>query len=273
MTASDNLIDIEVADHRFKLEVHPESEVLSNLIRHDPIYSLNDLRVMETLVKPGAIVCDIGANIGWHSMYLSKLVGPQGQVIAFEPDPKNLKLLESNRAHNSAENVQIVSLALSDSVRKDTLFKSDTNFGDHVLGMKTTSPDLYPETVEVQCTTFDAFLKTSPLSQHKISFLKVDAQGSEPLIFSGMAGFLNLFRPKIIMEYSPGHIRAVGRSVFDVFSFIERYSYLPYLIQKDRNLPLNRILRPLTIFDLIEATQSLDQEGYGAGCDLLLQAD
>jgi FkbM family methyltransferase len=46
-----------------------------------------------SFVKLGAVVVDVGANFGLHSLYLSRAVGPQGTVIAFEPDPDNYALL------------------------------------------------------------------------------------------------------------------------------------------------------------------------------------
>jgi hypothetical protein len=58
-------------------------------------------------VKPGMTVLDIGAHGGFYALLLSKLVGPTGQMIAFEPLPANYRFLEENIALNRVTNVQI----------------------------------------------------------------------------------------------------------------------------------------------------------------------
>jgi len=47
-------------------------------------------------LKPGDIFWDIGANFGLYSIIASTIVGPEGQVLAIEPDPRNIKRLRRN---------------------------------------------------------------------------------------------------------------------------------------------------------------------------------
>lgn len=63
---------------------------------------------MERIVREGDTVIDGGANIGFFTIYLSKLVGPTGKVIAIEPGENNLWKLEANIRLNGLRNVQIV---------------------------------------------------------------------------------------------------------------------------------------------------------------------
>src|SRR5512138_2867115 len=58
-------------------------------------------------VKSGMVVVDIGANIGYYTLLFARLVGPQGRVIAFEPDPATFALLKKNVDSNQHRNVEL----------------------------------------------------------------------------------------------------------------------------------------------------------------------
>src|SRR4051794_37214555 len=61
-------------------------------------------RAIREYVAPGATVYDIGANLGYVSLSLSKKVGPTGHVIAFEPVPRNIESLRRNIELNQIRN-------------------------------------------------------------------------------------------------------------------------------------------------------------------------
>lgn len=66
------------------------------------------------LVKPGFTVYDIGANVGFHTLLLSHLVGPKGQVIAFEPNPRNRVSIQRQIEVNEVKNIRVMDCALAD---------------------------------------------------------------------------------------------------------------------------------------------------------------
>ncbi|HSY49327.1 MAG TPA: FkbM family methyltransferase [Thermoanaerobaculia bacterium] len=66
-------------------------------------------------LRPGAIAFDIGANVGFFTLFASKLVGSAGHVYAFEPLPRNLSYLERHVRLNAVSNVIIESLAITAS--------------------------------------------------------------------------------------------------------------------------------------------------------------
>jgi FkbM family methyltransferase len=63
-------------------------------------------------VRPGDAFLDLGAYVGPFSLLASRLVGPEGRVVAFEPDPASRRLLESNLTANGATNVTVVPFAV-----------------------------------------------------------------------------------------------------------------------------------------------------------------
>jgi FkbM family methyltransferase len=65
-------------------------------------------------VAPGDAVFDVGANMGLHAVFLGQAVGPQGRIVAFEPEPHYGERLRSNVALNRLSNIRVVPVALGD---------------------------------------------------------------------------------------------------------------------------------------------------------------
>src|SRR5574341_673203 len=66
-------------------------------------------------IKKGDVVYDIGAHVGFYTLLASELVGPSGQVIAFEPLPRNLGYLHRHLALNSCKNVTVIEAAVGNA--------------------------------------------------------------------------------------------------------------------------------------------------------------
>ena len=59
-------------------------------------------------VRPGDVVFDVGANVGFYSLLAARLVGPKGRVVAFEPAARNVALLEQHLRLNRVTNVIVI---------------------------------------------------------------------------------------------------------------------------------------------------------------------
>jgi protein-L-isoaspartate O-methyltransferase len=68
---------------------------------------------LKTIVKPGQLVFDIGANIGQYALPLSELVGDTGKVYSFEPDYKNFSFLQFNVHMNRCYNTRCMNYGIS----------------------------------------------------------------------------------------------------------------------------------------------------------------
>jgi len=79
-------------------------------------------KLMKSQIKPGDVVIDVGANIGYYTLLFAKLVGPQGKVYAFEPHPDNFFLLKKNVDVNKYKNIIIEQKAVSNRAGKIKLF-------------------------------------------------------------------------------------------------------------------------------------------------------
>ncbi len=166
-------------------------------------YEEYETELMEKIVKTGDIVLDIGANIGYYTLLFAKLVGKEGKVFAFEPDPANFALLKKNIEANSYANVVLVNKGVADRTEKCKLYLSEDP-GDHQMydahdGRKY---------IEVECTSIDDYFKNN---RQKIDFIKMDIQGAEFVAAQGMLRVLNNNPAvKVISEFWPAGLTKAG---------------------------------------------------------------
>jgi FkbM family methyltransferase len=151
-------------------------------------------QVIDRTVVPGMTVADIGAQSGFYSLLLSKRVGAQGQVIAFEPLPANYRLLEENLRLNKIENVIVCREAVAD--RNGTLnfqFPSDepSLIAGPVLAEDETG------TFDVPCVSLDDFVAGKPIS---FDLIKMDVEGAEGSVLAGATKTLQRLHPILIIE-------------------------------------------------------------------------
>ncbi len=155
-------------------------------------------------VKPGEVVVDIGANIGYHTLLLAKLVGNEGKVYAFEPHPENFSLLRKNVEVNGYKNIIIEQKAVSDKKGKVKLYLAgDKRTTRHSLLKYENTKE---EWVEAESITLDEYFKDK-----KINFIKMDIEGAEHYAVLGMSKLLKKNKKiKMILEFTPARLEELG---------------------------------------------------------------
>lgn len=155
-------------------------------------------------IGAGATVLDLGANIGYFTLLFAQLVGEQGRVFAFEPDPTNFEILSLNVERNGFQNVLLENKAVSDQPGMSRLFSNQTNRGDYRLYDSGDGR----ESVEVVTVSLDQYLQGD---QREIDFVKMDIQGGELAAVRGMEGLLRgRERLKMITEFWPFGLAKAG---------------------------------------------------------------
>jgi FkbM family methyltransferase len=151
--------------------------------------------VRKTLtLRRGDALVDVGAHIGYHTLYASRRVGTSGSVIAIEPDERNLALLRKNTGAAKASNVQILEAA--------------AGLGNTLYLLPCENP-LYTKTVgrieagdlgEVNSIPLDRLMASLSFGRHSNIFLKIDVEGSELDVIRGGLSFIKTYHPTIIVE-------------------------------------------------------------------------
>ncbi|HXA16776.1 MAG TPA: FkbM family methyltransferase [Thermoanaerobaculia bacterium] len=142
-------------------------------------YERNTQRLFREQVHPGAVVFDIGANVGFFTLLASKLVGPAGHVHAFEPLPRNLYYLEQHVRLNEASNITVQSLAITSTT-------GTARFGDG----ENTSQGRLSNAGEIQVLTasLDDLIANGRIPRP--DFIKMDIEGAEGEALRGAARLL-----------------------------------------------------------------------------------
>lgn len=143
-------------------------------------------------LNPGDVCFDVGGNVGAISIALADVVGPDGKVHTFEPNPNNFARLSANLALNPELQTRVTLNNLGISDQPGTLFWTEDpgNPGNGMLGE---SGDIKTEVI-----TLDSYCEQAGIE--KLDLMKVDVEGMELKVFQGAEKTLTRLKPIIYFE-------------------------------------------------------------------------
>ena len=170
-----------------------------------------DPRLLEAaiqLIRPGAVVWDVGANVGLFTFAAAGLAGPGGRVLAIAPDPVLVRLLQrSARVRRPTQApVDVLPAAASDRLGVAVLCVAARGRSSNYMKGAGLSQTGGVREEQWACTlTLDALLDTFPPPE----VLKIDAEGHEPAVLSGAKDLLERHRPVVLCEVDRAHAETV----------------------------------------------------------------
>jgi FkbM family methyltransferase len=212
-----------------------------------------EIDLCRVLLKPDAVVIEAGANLGTHTVALSKLC-PTGLVIAFEAQSKIFGLLSGNLAINRCDNVRAFNMALADRVKELDIetgnYDHAFNYGSFSLDKGFSTEQQFPGYVRyerVRTQTIDAAVAEQQLD--RVDLLKIDVEGYEEQVLQGAAETIEKFAPDLIVE-------AVHRDQTKaVHAIMKERGYSAHWIAAPRYVPTNyncsQIITPGHDFSLL----------------------
>lgn len=194
-------------------------------------YEYHTVQWCKRFIKPGMFALDIGAHIGYYSLLFNKLVGTSGKVFAFEASPENYPVLLRNLQTQGAESVHAVQVAVSDYVGEIELHVSPGHSNHSLIPGYTNGEGV----ITVPTTTVDDYL--SAFCQSPVDFIKIDAEGAEIRILSGMTETFNK-SPTLMMvvELNPRALAAGGWSPYDLTNKLDNLGFTTKEITEDGSL-------------------------------------
>jgi len=180
-------------------------------------------------VSEGDVALDVGANIGYFTLLFASLVGKEGKVFSFEPEPSNFEILKKNVKLNNFQNVELQNAAVGDSSGELELYLSEKAAGQHRIYESNNSGKNH---ITVRAINLDEFFNNNYLSE-KISFIKIDAEGSEFGVLKGMEKILSQNKNiNLIMEFSPEQIRDYGADPTVQLQYLKNLGFDFYVVDK-----------------------------------------
>jgi len=200
-------------------------------------YELVTVQLIQRLLKPGDLYVDAGANLGYFVLIASRQVGPQGEVIAFEPQDKAIQRLQANLQHNQVENVQVVTKGCWNEAGVATLH----DFTDGHLGeasMAVIGDKIVNGQFEIQTARIDDVVSEPP------KLIKMDVEGAELGALKGAERVLFEGErvPHLIIELNPKTSRSFDYEPLQIVDWLlERHpGYRLHWIKSKRTVPISR---------------------------------
>jgi FkbM family methyltransferase len=202
-------------------------------------------RLITEFVAAGDTCLDIGAQKGFVSLTMAKAVGGSGKVFSFEADSRAAEKFLANVKRAKLQTIHLHECALGDKEGSCIFTLSN------VLGWSSRFPNeiaktAVQKTVEVQMHTLDAMVerKEVVIEAGRLSFIKLDVEGSEPFVVKGMRKVLSTARPLIFLEVNYDSLAAAGSSARELQTLLQDLGFeffQPRVSGYFRKLSLKRV--------------------------------
>jgi FkbM family methyltransferase len=157
-------------------------------------------RVQQALaeyLRPGMVFYDLGANIGFFSLLASRLVGSEGHVFSFEPDPILFLHLRQNLEHNGFRQAVAEERAVWNKSATLSFTCADTSESpDRALGHVSLEETEEANAIPIACVSLDDYCTSHPAPD----VIRCDVQGAECEVFQGAANTLRQWHPIVVCE-------------------------------------------------------------------------
>jgi len=205
---------------------------------YHPLYAIykmisdrHERRLLQSCLRPGMTVVDIGANIGIYTAFFSVQVGSTGKVYAFEPSPIHFKHLVKTRRHN----IIPIQAAVGNVTGKLPLYIANDLNVDNTLYDVGEDRDQ----VIVDCYRLDDYFAGSGQT---IDVIKIDIQGFEYQALLGMKAILQTNPAiKLLIEYWPYRLKQAGDSAQKLFDFLQELGFQIELLENGTRQPYSPI--------------------------------
>ncbi|HEY9003247.1 MAG TPA: FkbM family methyltransferase [Mucilaginibacter sp.] len=183
-------------------------------------------KLIKISLRPGDVALDIGGNIGLQSIRMSRSVGEQGKVFAFEPLVHLQEKLSRNIKLNKADNVKLFPYALSNAESEADFHISKGNWNQGTFNISSNQPGTEVQHVIIKVADEIPDIK----ALNRLDLVKIDVEGFEYQVLLGLKQTIGKHKPRIIFEYDKNYWEANAQNFSECFDFLSSLSYTLYQV-------------------------------------------
>lgn len=208
----------------FLIKLDPRNGYIDEKIFDKGYFEEEMLDAFMHYLKPGMTFVDVGANIGQHTLFVSRLVGKDGHVISFEPIPHLYEQIKKSVEANAMDNVKIVHAGCGEKEETKTLYINKANIGgSSVIPLAEENKE---EEISIHIIRAEDIL----LPYKKIDLIKIDVEGFEYRALLGLEKIIARDTPILFIEYTPSFYKRnkVGNNENDgilLLTLLQKYGY------------------------------------------------
>jgi len=181
-------------------------------------------------------ILDIGANIGWYSLAISKYF-PKSTIHSFEPIPSTFRFLTKNIKLNNFKNIKLNNFGFSNEDKDISFYYYKEGSGNSSLMNLADSSDV--STVSSRVMKLDNYMKTN---NHSLDFIKCDVEGAEFLVFQGGVEAIKKNKPIVFSEMLRKYSLKFNYHPNEIITFFKDLGYICYVIKNNK----------LSLFELMD---------------------
>lgn len=200
------------------------------------VMDMAETRIWRTLLRDGDTVVDGGANLGYFTLLASRMVGPSGHVLAYEPVSETAGSLRRNIEASRCANVTVLKAALSDrnGVVKLNICDRDPFLGKASMGKYENQNWIGEE--NCLCVALDGLFECNI----RPALIKLDIEGAEPLALKGASKLLQRRNPPAItFEWNEDAASGLNCHPSQALELLGDFGYTPFLAGKSGFVPFS----------------------------------
>jgi FkbM family methyltransferase len=198
-----------------------KKDLVANFIKRGLIYDEDIIELIKKNIIPNSSFLDVGANYGQMSVLMSKFIenNGNGKVYSFEAEPFVGEVLQKNVGINNCKNIEIVLGAVHNKSGEKLIFpepdfKRFDSYGSYGI-----------DPLALNGRTVETLTIDSLNIQEKVSFIKVDIQGSDLFALQGAKETILKNKPVILFEFEEQFQKEFKTSFNDYVEFVESIDY------------------------------------------------
>jgi FkbM family methyltransferase len=204
-----------------------ENDMIIKIIKDYGVFHRSELAMIQSFLREGDTVIDVGAHIGTFCVPFKKYVGPKGKFLAFEANPTTYQLLVKNIQDNHLE-ITAFNKGISEDQRKLYVHGRDIDkrtSGSSLANVNSGTDYLSSEPSHQAQSDMVDLVRLDDLGLDRVDFIKVDVEGMEISVIKSALGLIHKHKPIIYCEYVERYIRRAGGNPTDLKCLLRKAGY------------------------------------------------